>query len=91
MSPERVPEHHHPRRPHRKSRFSAAAPSSPHHRTPNAQASTHPWHPRFVDGSKSVFAYETRYIVEKSEGQDEPKKEEDSKRRREGYQGKSRR
>lgn len=34
---------------------------------------------KFVDGSKSVFAYETRYIVEKPEGQDEPKKEEDSK------------
>ena len=34
---------------------------------------------KFVDGSKSVFAYETRYIVEKHEGQDEPKKEEESK------------
>ena len=34
---------------------------------------------KFVDGSKSVFAYETRYIVEKPEGQDEPKKEEESK------------
>ena len=34
---------------------------------------------KFVDGSKSVFAYETRYIVEKPESQDEPKKEEESK------------
>ena len=45
--------------------------------------------PRFVDGSKSVFAYETRYIVEKSEGQDEPKKEEDSKDAEKAVKGKS--
>jgi len=39
--------------------------------------------PKFVDGkgsdSKSVFAFETRYIVEKPEDQDEPEKEEESK------------
>lgn len=43
---------------------------------------------KFVDGSKSVFAYETRYIVEKSEGQDEPKKEEDSKDAEKAVKGK---
>lgn len=44
---------------------------------------------KFVDGSKSVFAYETRYIVEKPEGQDEPKKEEDSKDAEKSVKGKS--
>ena len=44
---------------------------------------------KFVDGSKSVFAYETRYIVEKPEGQDEPKKEEDSKDAEKAVKGKS--
>lgn len=44
---------------------------------------------KFVDGSKSVFAYETRYIVEKPEGQDESKKEEDSKDAEEAVKGKS--
>ena len=44
---------------------------------------------KFVDGSKSVFAYETRYIVEKSEGQDEPKKEEESKDAEKAVKGKS--
>lgn len=34
---------------------------------------------KFVDGSKSVFAYETRYVVEKPEDQDEPENEEESK------------
>lgn len=43
---------------------------------------------KFVDGSKSVFAYETRYIVEKLEGQDEPKKEEDSKDAEKAVKGK---
>lgn len=43
---------------------------------------------KFVDGSKSVFAYETRYIVEKPEGQDEPKKEEDSKDAEKAVKGK---
>lgn len=43
---------------------------------------------KFVDGSKSVFAYETRYIVEKPEGQDEPKKEEESKDAEKAVKGK---
>lgn len=43
---------------------------------------------KFVDGSKSVFAYETRYIVEKLEGQDEPKKEEESKDAEKAVKGK---
>lgn len=43
---------------------------------------------KFVDGSKSVFAYETRYIVEKPECQDEPKKEEDSKDTEKAVKGK---
>lgn len=43
---------------------------------------------KFVDGSKSVFAYETRYIVEKPESQDEPKKEEDSKDAEKAVKGK---
>lgn len=44
---------------------------------------------KFVDGSKSVFAYETRYIVEKPEGQDESKKEEESKDAEKAVKGKS--
>jgi len=43
---------------------------------------------KFVDDKKSVFAYETRYIVEKPEGQDEPKKEEDSKDAEKAVKGK---
>ena len=44
---------------------------------------------KFVDGSKSVFAYETRYIVEKPESQDEPKKEEETKDPEKAVKGKS--
>ena len=44
---------------------------------------------KFVDGSKSVFAYETRYIVEKPESQDEPKKEEETKDPEKSVKGKS--
>ena len=48
--------------------------------------------PKFVDGkgsdSKSAFAFETRYIVEKSEDQDEPEKEEESKTAEKAVKGK---
>ena len=51
--------------------------------------------PKFVDGkgsdSKSVFAFETRYIVEKPEDQDEPEKEEESKTAEKVVKGKPQR
>lgn len=47
---------------------------------------------KYVEGkgqaAKSVFVYETRYIVEKPEGQDEPKKEEESKDAEKAVKGK---
>lgn len=47
---------------------------------------------KYIEGtgkaSKSVFAYETRYIVENPEDQDEPKKKEDSKTAKKAVQGK---
>lgn len=45
--------------------------------------------PKFVDGSKSVFAYETRYIVEEAQNPDESENKDESKETEKVVKGKS--